>query len=452
MNIEKFKTMYFLGIGGIGMSALARYCHSLGIEIHGYDLMPTKLTSQLIAEGMNIHFKEDVSLIPENIDLVVYTPAIPKTNTELIYFKQNDFEIVKRSQLLGILSKNTFTIAIAGTHGKTSIGSMISHLLFHSGRNVTALIGGLMTNYNSNTIISKSTDYLVLEADEFDRSFLWLEPNISVISSMDDDHLDVYNESSELKNAFAEFALRTKKDGLLVYQEDLESLNKIAIEKFTYGNATSSDIRVKNVRIIDASFVFDLVFKSNIINDIKMQVPGRHYIENALAASAVGFELGLSNAEIKSGLETFKGVERRFEYRLKKKNKVFIDDYAHHPKEIISTLNAVKELYSEKKICVVFQPHLFSRTRDFAQEFANSLEIADEIILLDIYPARELPIKGVSSKIILDKIKNDFKSILSNDELIKHIAKCKPEVLITMGAGDIGLLVGELQKIMEVND
>lgn len=449
MNIEKFKIIYFLGIGGIGMSALARYCHSLGIEIYGYDLTPSKLTSQLIMEGMKIHFTEDISQIPENIDLVVITPAIPKTNTELKYFEKQGFEIVKRSQLIGMLSKLNFTIAVAGTHGKTSIGSMISHLLFNSGRNVTALIGGLMSNYKSNAIISKSTDYLVLEADEFDRSFLWLEPNISVVSSMDEDHLDIYNDSSDLANAFIEFVLKTNKNGLLVYQKDLKNLYNLDINKITYGLGLASDIRADNIKVIDGHFVFDLIYQTKKIPEIKMQVPGRHYIENALAAATVGLELGLSDTEIKSGLESFIGVERRFEYKLKTSNRVFIDDYAHHPKEIVSTLKAVRELYPDKKICVVFQPHLFSRTRDFAAGFARSLEIADEIILLDIYPARELPIEGVSSKIILDKIDNSNKSILSNNELLNKIEKTKPEVLLTLGAGDIGLLVDELQIIME---
>jgi len=452
MNIEKFKIMYFLGIGGIGMSALARYCQSIGIEIHGYDLRPSKLTSQLISEGMKIHFNEDVSQIPKNTDLVVLTPAIPKNNVELKYVEANNYEIVKRSQLLGILSKINFTIAVAGTHGKTSIGSMISHLLFSSGKNVTALIGGLMSNYDSNAIIGKSTDYLVLEADEFDRSFLWLEPDISVISSMDDDHLDVYNESSQLTHAFIEFAKKTNRKGLLVYQQELNNLDEIDIKKTTYGLDDTADLRAENIKVIDGCFVFDLIFQSIKIHKIKMQVPGRHYVENALAAAAVGIELGLNEAEIKTGLETFKGVERRFEYRLKSNNRVFIDDYAHHPKEISSTLNAVKELYPDKEITAVFQPHLFSRTRDFAEGFAKSLEIADEIILLDIYPARELPIKGVTSKIILNKIQNENKSILSNEELITKITNNKPEVLITLGAGDIGLLVEDLQQIMKDND
>lgn len=449
MNIENVKIMYFLGIGGIGMSALARYCQSLGIEIHGYDLTPSKLTSQLISEGMKIHFTEDVSQFPKNADLVVITPAIPTNNAELKFIEANKYEIVKRSQLLGLLSKINFTIAVAGTHGKTSIGAMISHLLFSSGRNVTALIGGIMSNYESNAIISKSTDYLVLEADEFDRSFLWLEPNISVISSMDDDHLDVYNDSSELTKAFIKFAKKTPDNGLLVYQESLINLHDLDIKKTKYGQSINSDIRAENIKVIGGYFIFDLVYQSNKIHEIKMQVPGRHYIENALAAATVCIELGLSDTEIKSGLESFIGVERRFEYKLKTSNRVFVDDYAHHPTEISSTLNAVKELYPNKKITVVFQPHLFSRTRDFATGFAQSLEIADDIILLDIYPARELPIEGVSSKIILDKINNSNKSILSNDELLSKVEKTKPEVLLTLGAGDIGLLVDELLIIME---
>lgn len=452
MNIENVKIMYFLGIGGIGMSALARYCHSLGIEIHGYDLTPSKLTSQLIDEGMKIHFHEDVSLIPENIDLVVFTPAVPKNNSELLFFQKQKYEIVKRSQLLGMLSEINFTIAVAGTHGKTSIGSMISHMLFNAQRNVTSLIGGIMNNYCSNAIISKTTDYLVLEADEFDRSFLWIKPNISVISSMDEDHLDIYNHGSELEKAFIDFALQTEKNGILIYQENLSDLEKIDLKKKSYGFELSSDIKAENIRVVGGCFVFDSINENNKIEGIKMQVQGRHYVENALAAISVCIQLGLSNDEIKNGLETFQGVERRFEYRIKSEKNVFIDDYAHHPTEIQSTLNAVRELYPNKKITVVFQPHLFSRTRDFADSFASSLDLADEIILLDIYPARELPMEGITSKIILDKIKKENKSILSNDEMIKHISNNKPEVLITLGAGNIGLLVIELQKVMENND
>jgi len=452
MKIDKLKIMYFLGIGGIGMSALARYCNSLGIEIHGYDLTPTKLTTALIAEGMNIHFAEDIDLIPKNTDLVVLTPAIPENNLELKYFENNDYEIVKRSQLLGILSENSFMIAVAGTHGKTSISSMIAHLLLSAGKNVTALIGGVMNNYKSNAIIGKTTDYLVLEADEFDRSFLHLKPNISVVSSMDDDHLDIYKTSSELKKTFIQFALKTEVDGVLFYQEDLMELETLNLKKAKYGFEHASYFRAENIRIVNGSFVFDFYYGNKDVKAIIMQVPGRHYIENALAAAAVGVQIGLSGIEIKQGLETFKGVERRFEFKVKSEKNVLIDDYAHHPTEITSSLKAVKELFPEKKLSVVFQPHLFSRTRDFVDGFAESLDIADEIFLLDIYPARELPIEGVSSKIILEKIKTIEKSILSKDDLIKKITTNKPELLVMLGAGDIGLLAVELQKIIEKND
>jgi len=449
MDINKLKIVYFLGIGGIGMSALARYCQSLGIEIHGYDLTPSKLTSRLIEEGMKIHFQDDVSQIPQNTDLVVFTPAIPATNKELIYLQEQKYPMVKRAQLLGLLSQTAFTLAVAGTHGKTSISSMVAHILFNAGRNVTAIIGGVMNNYKSNAIISKKADYLVVEADEFDRSFLHLHPNISVISSMDDDHLDIYTKSGDLQKTFVDFALKTAKDGLLIYQENLSELNKLAIEKENYGFVETSAVRAKNIKIVDGSFVFDLLWKEMVINEITMPLPGRHYIENALAASAMVLQLGLSSDEVKSGLESFKGVERRFEFKIKKPNLVFIDDYAHHPKEIESTLNAVRELFPESKITVVFQPHLFTRTRDFADGFAHSLEIADEIILLDIYPARELPIEGVTSKIILDKIEGREKAILSKEKMLEHIQVRQPEVLVALGAGNIGVMVGEMQKILE---
>ncbi len=449
MDINKLKIVYFLGIGGIGMSALARYCQSLGIEIHGYDLTPSKLTSKLMEEGMKIHFREDVSQIPQNTDLVVITPAIPSTNKELIYLQEQNYPMLKRAHLLGLLSQTAFTLAVAGTHGKTSISSMVAHILFNAGRNVTAIIGGVMNNYKSNAIIGKKTDYLVVEADEFDRSFLHLHPNISVISSMDDDHLDIYTRSGDLQKTFVEFALKTPEDGLLIYQENLNELIELAIEKENYGFAGNSAVRAKKVKIVDGSFVFDLLWKETVIREITMPLPGRHYIENALAASAMALQLGLSGEEIKSGLESFKGVERRFEFKIKKPDLVFIDDYAHHPKEIESTLSAVRELFPERKITVVFQPHLFTRTRDFAEGFAQSLEIADEIILLDIYPARELPIRGVTSKIILDKIEGRGKAILSKEKMLEQIQQQKPEVLVALGAGNIGVMVGEMQKILE---
>lgn len=449
MKLKEVKKMYFLGLGGIGMSALARYCAAMGIEIHGYDLTPTKLTNRLISEGMQIHFEDNVNLIPNDLDLVIYTPAIPKTNNEFQYFQNSKIEMLKRSQLLGLLSEEFFTIAVAGTHGKTSISSIIAHILYQADVNVSAVIGGIMNNYGTNAIINGKTEFLVVEADEFDRSFHYLHPNISVISSVDNDHLDIYSDNADLLNAFEIFASKTNRNGLLIKCDKLDSFAKSSTNCLNYGLSMSADVRAENVHINAGKFVFDLRYEDVLISNIKMQIPGRHYIENALAAAAVALKLKLSVKAIKKGLETFSGVERRFEYKINNEKIVFIDDYAHHPQEIESTLDAVKELYPNKKMVVVFQPHLFSRTADFADGFAQSLERADEIILLDIYPARELPRQGVDSNLILSKIKNKNKRLLTKVGLKKYVKEEKIELFITLGAGDIGAMVNDLKEILE---
>lgn len=449
MKLKEVKKMYFLGLGGIGMSALARYCATLGIEIHGYDLTSTKLTNRLAEEGMQIHYEDNVKLIPANLDLVIYTPAIPKTNKEFQYFQNSNIEMLKRSQLLGLLSEEFFTIAVAGTHGKTSISSIIAHILYQANVNVSAIIGGIMNNYGTNAIINGKTEYLVVEADEFDRSFHYLHPNISVISSVDNDHLDIYSDNATLLNAFEIFASKTNENGLLIKCDKLDSFAKNSGNCLSYGFSENVDVKAENVHIDAGKFVFDLRYKDVIIKDIHMQIPGRHYIENALAAASVALKLGIPVEEIKVGLETFSGVERRFEYKINTDKIVFIDDYAHHPQEIESTLDAVKELYPLKKMVVVFQPHLFSRTADFADGFAQSLERADEIILLDIYPARELARPGVDSNLILGKIKNKNKRLLSKEELKKYVKEENIELLVSLGAGDIGAMVNDLKEILE---
>jgi len=449
MKLKEVKKMYFLGLGGIGMSALARYCSTLGIEIHGYDLTPTKLTNRLANEGMQIHYEDDVKLIPADLDLVIYTPAIPKTNKEFQYFQNSKIEMLKRSQLLGLLSEEFFTIAVAGTHGKTSISSIIAHILYQANVNVSAIIGGIMNNYATNAIINGKTEFLVVEADEFDRSFHYLHPDISVISSVDDDHLDIYSDNESLLNAFEIFASKTNENGLLIKCDKLDSFAKNSSNCLSYGFSENADVKAENVHIDAGKFVFDLIYRDVLIEGINMQIPGRHYIENALAAASIALKLEIPVKEIKAGLETFSGVERRFEYKINNEKLIFIDDYAHHPKEIESTLDAVKELYPDKKMLVVFQPHLFSRTADFADGFAQSLERADEIILLDIYPARELARPGVDSNLILKKIKNKNKRLLSKEELKKYIKEEKIELLVSLGAGDIGALVNDLKEILE---
>jgi UDP-N-acetylmuramate--alanine ligase len=452
VRIEDLKILYFLGIGGVGMSALARYCASLGMEIHGYDSTPSKLTSALADEGMHIHFNEDLEAIPDDTGLVVYTPAIPKTNKEYRHIEDSSLPMIKRSQFLGLLSKEYFTIAVAGTHGKTSISSILAHILFKANKNITALIGGVMNNYSNNTIISKTTDYLIVEADEYDRSFLWLEPDISIISSIDDDHLDIYSNTDGIKAGFAAFAGRTDRDGLLILNEGVEKFEDVTTECLSYGFNKNVDCRAVNIRILDGKFTFDLIFQKLKIKNIDMQIPGRHYIENALAAALVALQVGVNEQDVKQALQTFTGVERRFEYKFNTGHRIFIDDYAHHPREIETTLAAVKELYPGKKLTVVFQPHLYSRTRDFADGFAKSLEIADDIIFLGIYPARALPIEGVSSDIILKKIEKKNKTLLSGEELKKYVKENKIELLVTLGAGNIGVLAEELKELLEKND
>ncbi len=448
---NKVKTVYFLGIGGIGMSALARFFKKQGAEVHGYDRTATPLTAELEQEGMVIHYNEDVSAIPANPDLVVFTPAIPKENKEYQYFINNNIPLKKRAEVLGELSKDFFTIAVAGTHGKTSISSMAAHMLKAAGKNITALIGGILKNYGSNFILSEQTDMLLVEADEYDRSFLQLYPGISVISSMDADHLDIYGNRDELKNNFILFANRLNQNGTLIHHKTLHELEKLSVKTISYSARENAQFAASNIRIENGYFVFDLHYTAGIITNITLPVPGLHYIENALAAAAIGFETGLTPQQIKFGLESFKGVLRRFDYRIKTDKLVFIDDYAHHPQELKVTIEAAKTLYPHKKITGVFQPHLYSRTNDFAVDFATALDELDEVILLDIYPAREKPMPGVTSVIIFNKMKNRNKTLIKKEMLLEHLAQNRPEVLITLGAGDIGLMLNDIEKVLNSN-
>ena len=437
--------IYFLGIGGIGMSALARWCNNRVAQIYGYDLQPSKLTDELKNEGMVIHFEPDTSEIPDNVSLVVYTPAIPKDNIELNYFIRKETPIIKRAELIGKITRDYNTIAIAGTHGKTSISALTAHLLKNAGVNITAFVGGVCRNYNTNLILSKSTDYLIIEADEYDRSLLQIDPNIAVISSTDEDHLDIYNDHADIKSTFIEFAKKLRPDGILIYNSKLDAFNELACKKLTYDAEKTASIHAANIRVEYGKFVIDIVTQSGKIFDVEIQVPGIHNIENTLAAVSIAVEVGLTLDAIKKGIESFAGVERRMDYRINNEDLIYIDDYAHHPEEIKATISAVKKLYPDKKITGIFQPHLYSRTRDFSNEFAIELSRLDEIILLDIYPAREKPIEGVSSSIILDSIIGTKSQLLSKHETLEYISNNKPEVLLTMGAGDIGLLVGKIE-------
>jgi len=449
MDLLKVNNLYFLGIGGIGMSALARYFNRQGKNIVGYDLTPSPLTDRLEKEGMKIHYNEDVTKIPADIDLAVYTPAIPADNSELEHLKSTGIPLLKRAGLLGRMTESHFAIAVAGTHGKTSISAMITHIFNQAGKNITALVGGIMNNYRSNVVINRQDDFLLVEADEFDRSFLTIEPDISVISSLDADHLDVYRDKENLRKNFLRFAAKLSGEGLLIHHTGLKLFDEIKTRKISYGISEEAQVRAENIVIKKGNFVFDLVFGKLRISAIQMTIPGFHYIENALAAAAVSLESGIQPEGIRSGLESFKGVERRFEYRIRTGKTIFIDDYAHHPREISATITAVKSLYPDKKITGIFQPHLYSRTRDFAKEFAASLEPLDEVVLLPVYPAREKPIQGVEADIIYENLKNSNKIIVQREELLGYLENENTDVLLTLGAGDIGLLVPEIEKLLK---
>ncbi|MGM0581706.1 MAG: UDP-N-acetylmuramate--L-alanine ligase [Bacteroidota bacterium] len=458
MKIKNIHSAYFIGIGGIGMSALARWFHHNGVQIYGYDKTSTKLTTQLENEGISIHFEDEIEKMPDFVFknskevLIVYTPAIPKDHKGFNYLKEKGISLYKRSEVLGELTEGMFTVAVAGTHGKTTTSSMIAHLLKSGKKDIAGFLGGITTNYDTNMIMNQG-DYkkaiIVVEADEFDRSFLTLKPNIAVVTSTDADHLDIYGKLEELKKSFALFLENVNpkgqayiKDGLW---EEIAS-KKIKAEPLSYG-LNAGDIRALNVQVKDAKFVFDVALNDKVIKGFQLSVPGFHNVENAVVSIAIAHQLGLNDKEILEGIKTYSGVKRRFEYVIQKNDFVFIDDYAHHPSEIQAMLTSVRALYPGKKVSVLFQPHLYSRTRDFAVEFSQSLSLADEVMLLDIYPARELPIEGVSSDILLESIQVDEKYKVEKETIIDYLSNQDLEVFITMGAGDIDKLVEPL-KIM----
>lgn len=444
-KLSEIKSIFFLGIGGIGMSALARYFHTVGVKVYGYDKTQTPLTNRLTDEGIQVHYEDDIKNIPSEIELVVYTPAIPADNKELNYFKDKGIKLQKRSEILGVLTQEHFTIAVSGTHGKTSITSMIAHVLNYSGKKITAFIGGISKNFNSNLVLNNNPEMIVVEADEYDRSFLTLHPDIAIITAIDADHLDIYKTKEALEESFYMFAGQVKKKGKLIVKNNIPLPVKFYNKKQNY-SLTDGEYHTENIRIKNHAYTFDLISKSRCLRDLSLGIPGRHNIENAVAAFAVADMLDISDEKIRGALASYTGVDRRFDYKLKEKNIVFIDDYAHHPEELKAIILSVKELYEGEKITGIFQPHLFSRTRDFADEFAQSLDLLDEIILLDIYPARELPIEGVSSSILLDKIKNKSKVLYSKEELIEKINDRQLEVLLTLGAGDIDQLVEPIKE------
>ena len=442
VNFNNIENVYFIGIGGIGMSALARYFKAIGKNVCGYDKTPTEITNTLENEGIKVHFTEDEANIPsdfKNVEntLIVYTPAVPKMHVELVFFQNNGYQVFKRSEILGMITENSFCLAVAGTHGKTTTSSILAHILVESGASVSAFLGGIAENFNSNLVLNGSK-FTVVEADEFDRSFLRLSPDIACITSMDADHLDIYGSKEEFEKGFRDFASKIKSD------ENRIICNGLKMNGKTYGLEDNSDFSFQNIRIKNGMYLFDFHYATNIFKDYVFPKPGRHNLSNALAAVAMGVQAGFPAEKLLSALATFKGVKRRFSYIINQKDFVFIDDYAHHPSEINALYQAVSEMYPNTKKTIIFQPHLFSRTRDFMDDFAESLSKFDEVILLDIYPARELPISGITSEVLLQKINNEHKRLVSKEKLISLLSEKRPNLLLTVGAGDIG---AEVEKI-----
>jgi len=445
MNLNQIHNVFFIGIGGIGMSALARYFKFLGKNVSGYDKTPTVLTDELIISGISIHFEDRIDLIPTDFylenTLVVITPAVPTHHSQWNYFLEREFTVKKRAEVLGIITKDTYCFAIAGTHGKTTTSSILGHILYESGADVTSFLGGIVENYNSNLIGSGKT-ITVVEADEFDRSFLHLHPNMACVTSMDADHLDIYGDSSAIEASFVEFADKVTDKDLLFIPKGLPLKAKtIAINE-------NADFQAYNIRIENSEYVFDVLTPLETIQNIRFGLPGRHNLMNALMALAMAKTFGTPTANVVEALRSFKGIKRRFSYQIKSENLVYIDDYAHHPTEINAVHQAVSELYPNQKVLAVFQPHLFSRTRDFIDGFAKSLSAFDEVLLLDIYPARELPIEGVNSEWLLSKMTQKNKKLISKKDLISAILLSDATVYVTIGAGDIGELVPTIKKVL----
>ncbi|MEO7922649.1 MAG: UDP-N-acetylmuramate--L-alanine ligase [Chitinophagaceae bacterium] len=447
--------VYFIGIGGIGMSAIARFFHVGGVKVSGYDKTPTALTEELEASGIVVHYEENVELVPKKIDLVIYTPAIPADHKELVYCQAKGYKVVKRSDVLQIITASSFNICIAGTHGKTTITTMVAHLLRDSGFGCNAFLGGIAVNYGTN-FWSSERNVCVIEADEYDRSFLKLSPDIAILTAMDADHLDIYGTAEAMEQAFIDFTKRVKPGGLLIRQFGLKRGKELkADQPITYSvQNESADVYAANIRMMNGSYEFDVNLKDKLIGNVRLNMGGMHNIENAIAAIAVASSLGIEEDKIKAAVENFRGVKRRFEYVIKTERIVFIDDYAHHPEELRALINGAKSLFRQKKCTVIFQPHLYSRTRDLADGFAEVLDLADQVILLPIYPARELPVKGVSSEMILERMKTSNKRVMEKEELMNWIRKDYKrtvnkefgEVLITAGAGDIDILVEPIKN------
>ena len=453
MRLDDVNHVYFIGIGGIGMSAIARYFVAQGKRVTGYDKTQTVLTDHLVAEGMNIHFQDELSFIPSDIDLIIYTPAIPKDHKGYNHLLTSGIPMMKRSEALGLISNGKISVGIAGTHGKTTTSAMTTHVLKVGGIDLSAFLGGITADYKSNFLIGKS-EVVVLEADEYDRSFLRLSPFIASISSMDADHLDIYGDSKVMVDGFKAYAAKIRDNGFLIIKEglldqfsinELMALTNRGISVFEFGTG-DVQIQITNIRIEQGKYVFDYVGLEHVIKDIVMSMPGKHNIENASVAITVGILNGVTHENIKKALVEFKGIQRRFERIIDTKDLVFIDDYAHHPSELKVAIDAAKTLYPNRKLTGIFQPHLYSRTRDFVDGFAEELDKLDEVILMDIYPARELPIEGVTSERIFERMKNQNKRLVTKETLMDVLKSYQPEILMTLGAGDIDTFVPKIKE------
>ncbi|MES2702935.1 MAG: UDP-N-acetylmuramate--L-alanine ligase [Bacteroidota bacterium] len=450
MNVREIKRVYFVGIGGIGMSALARFFRQQGAVVNGYDRTETELTIQLASEGMGIHYTDDEQLLDKETELVVYTPAIPQDHKELNWYRDNNYQVYKRSDVLEWITKAMHAVTVAGTHGKTTISTMTAYLLRETGYGCNAFLGGISVNYNSN-YWSSDNDAAVVEADEYDRSFLKLHPDVAVLTAMDPDHLDIYGTAEQMEEAFIQYTANIKDGGTLLVKHGLRRHNDLhGANIVTYSlQNDAADIYAANIVQKQGGYTFDVIGQDWKIEGLHLQVGGMHNVENAVAAIAVTWLLEIDEDKVKEALASFKGVKRRFEYLVRNDSVVYIDDYAHHPEELAALIKGAKHLFPKRKCVVSFQPHLFSRTRDLADGFAQSLDMADEVILLDIYPARELPMEGVTSQMIADRMANPAHTILSKEGLLEYVKTAPLDLFITAGAGDIDKLTEPITEILE---
>jgi UDP-N-acetylmuramate--alanine ligase len=455
-NLDNIRSVYFVGAGGIGMSALLRYFLGKGYNVGGYDKTPSELTERLIEEGALIHYEENVELIQDcfkdkDSTLVVYTPAIPSEHKELLYFRENGFEIEKRAQVLGFLTNKHKGLCVAGTHGKTTTSTMVAHILHQSHVDCNAFLGGISKNYGTNYILSDTSDYVVIEADEFDRSFHWLRPWATVITATDPDHLDIYGTKEAYLESFRKYTTLIQAGGALIIHKDLEMKADVqeGVTVYEYSR-TEGDFHAENIRIGNGEIFFDFVSPKGVVKDVQLGVPVSINIENGVAAMALAQLAGATDEELRGGMRSFRGVDRRFDFKLKTDNIVFLSDYGHHPKEIEQSVKSIRELYADKKIAAIFQPHLYTRTRDFYQDFANALSLLDEVFLCDIYPAREEPIPGVTSQLIYDRLRPGIeKHLIHKEQILDVVKKGGFDVLISLGAGDIENFVPEITRILK---